>query len=397
MLRGMRVTCWLVVVLVARLLEAQTAPYPPSSIILGISFDLSTLVELAPGSDNWPVTWADDDHQYTSWGDGGGFGGTNNDGRVSLGFGRVEGSKDSYQGFNVWGGKNPENSAEFNGKSRGIISIGGILYMWRGGAGSGAMSFDFDELYQSTDHAASWQFTGVRFDSNDFPNSEGIFATTFLQFGRDYGGARDGYVYTYAPENKDGVWEVQTPGEIALLRVPIGSITNESSYEFFAGLDGQGQPQWSSAASARQPVFEDAVNGVMRTSVSYNPGIGRYILITQQVSRYQSQSGHIGIYDAPEPWGPWTTVLLANPWTLGLQNGSKTVFWNFSNKWLSQDGLDFVLVYTGDGADNWGSLEGTFTVAPPALPGSSRAGKTALVLLFLAALSIAARGVRLAH
>src|ERR671914_1421289 len=48
-----------------------TSPYPPSSAITGIAFDWSTHTRLAPGSDNWPITWADDDHQYTAWGDGG--------------------------------------------------------------------------------------------------------------------------------------------------------------------------------------------------------------------------------------------------------------------------------------------------------------------------------------
>jgi hypothetical protein len=91
-------------------------------------------------------------------------------------------------------------------------------------------------------------------------------------------------------------------------------------------------------------------------------------LATQQVSRFQSSNGHIGVYDAPEPWGPWTTVLLANTWTLGLQNGSKTVFWNFSNKWLSTDGKSFVMVYTGPGSDSWGSVEGTFEVVGCTLP-----------------------------
>ena len=60
-------------------------PYPQSTKIREIVFDWSSHISLARGSDNWPITWADDDHQYTSWGDGGGFGGSNSKGRVSLG------------------------------------------------------------------------------------------------------------------------------------------------------------------------------------------------------------------------------------------------------------------------------------------------------------------------
>jgi len=109
---------------------AQTPPYPPSSVISDMTLNWSTHERQAPGSDNWPITWADDDHQYTAWGDGGGFGGTNSEGRVSLGVARVEGSATSYNGTNVWGGKSPENPSQFKGKSYGIISVGGVLYMW---------------------------------------------------------------------------------------------------------------------------------------------------------------------------------------------------------------------------------------------------------------------------
>jgi len=87
------------------------APYPPSSVITDMSLDWSTHRRQAIGSDNWQLTWAQDDHQYGAWGDGGGFGGTNSNGRVGLGFGRIEGDWDNYRGFNVWGGKNPENPA----------------------------------------------------------------------------------------------------------------------------------------------------------------------------------------------------------------------------------------------------------------------------------------------
>ena len=107
-----------------------TAPYRPSPVIAELRLDWSTHQRHAPGSDNWPMTWADDGHQYTAWGDGGGFGGTNSDGRSSLGVARVEGDWDDYRGYNVWGGKDPEVPATFGGKSYGILSVGGVLSMW---------------------------------------------------------------------------------------------------------------------------------------------------------------------------------------------------------------------------------------------------------------------------
>ena len=86
----------------------KTAPYPPSPVIADIVWDWSSHRRRAAGSDNWPITWADDDHQYTTWGDGGGFEGTNVTGRVTFGVARIEGGHEDYTGINIMGGVNPE-------------------------------------------------------------------------------------------------------------------------------------------------------------------------------------------------------------------------------------------------------------------------------------------------
>ena len=362
--------CLFLVVAEQRLVATSlTAPYPPSPVIRNIEFDFSTIRTEAPFSDNWAITWADDGNQYTVWGDGGGFGGNQTDGRVTLGVARVEGDKDNYVGYNVWGGKDPENEATFGGKSYGIISIQGTLWMWRSGETSDAAIYDFQELYFSNDHGATWNLTNVQYDQDDFTDSHGFFAPTFLQFGQDYQGARDTYVYMYASEIHDNVnWEVQYPGEISMIRVRKQFISDPSQYAYFAGLDGDNFPTWTVDVDEREPVFEDPENGTMRVSVSYNEGLDRYFLITQQVSRNEDENGHIGIYDAPEPWGPWTTVLFENAWDVGLQQGFKDVYWNFSNKWLSADGRDFTMVYTGPSHDAWGTVEGHFVLEGDPLP-----------------------------
>ncbi|WP_308366780.1 MULTISPECIES: hypothetical protein [unclassified Microbulbifer] len=63
---------------------------------------------------------------------------------------------------------------------------------------------------------------------------------------------------------------------------------------------------------------------MMRTSVTFNAGLGRYLLITQQGT--QERGGFIGIYESEAPWGPWAKVLFEDPWELGLQNGTNTVY-----------------------------------------------------------------------
>ncbi|HIL09133.1 MAG TPA: hypothetical protein EYG11_10560, partial [Candidatus Latescibacteria bacterium] len=205
----------LLLLLVVSHLEGRSAPYPNSSTILDVSFDFSTHKSLCPGSDNWAITWSNDNHQYATWGDGGGFGGSNSDGRVSLGYARIEGNSPGYTGYNVWGGFSAENTAQFGGKSYGIISIGGILYSWVS-PGSGLTSYDEAALYRSTNKGASWTKAGWKYDKAD-----GVIMPTILNFGKDYADARDNYVYHYFINMKrsSGGLSVHKPGEIFLVRV----------------------------------------------------------------------------------------------------------------------------------------------------------------------------------
>lgn len=334
--------------------------YPKSTYIKDIHFDLESIVELAPGSDNWAITWGDDGHQYTTWGDGGGFNGNNQRGRVSMGVARIEGAPDNFKGINIWGGYNGIASANLGGGSYGILSISSSLWLWKtGDIRSGNSSFKKQSLFYSEDHGISWEPTSVIYLRTEFKDNNGFYAPTFLQFGPGYKDSRDNYVYAYAPEIKGDEWEVQFPGEITLMRVLKNKLTNKVAYEFYAGNDNQNQPQWTLNKDERQPVFSD-YRGVMRTSVTYIKGLKRYILITQQISRFKKNDGLIGIFEAKEPWGPWLEVLVTSPWELGLQNGKKTVFWNISNKWTSSDGQNFSLVYTGPSKDSFGVINGSF-------------------------------------
>ena len=339
---------------------STSAPFPKSAVVSGVGIRFETLVERAEGSDNWALTWAEDGAQYATWGDGGGFGGDDQDGRVSMGVARIEGEPGDFTAVNVWGGKDALAEAAYPGKSYGLLAVGPDLWLWRTGEASDESAFALQDLFVSRDGGLTFEPAGVAFPAEEFTDG-GFFAPTFLQFGPGYAGARDEYVYVYAPEKKSDEWEVQKPGEIALMRVPVRSIADRASYEFFAGLDASGMPAWTSALDDRRPVFSDAENGIMSTSVTFNAGLGRYFLITQQGTR--QKGGYIGIYEATEPWGPWRSVLVDDAWDLGLQEGEKTVYWNFSNKWTRADGRQAALVYTGPGDDNLGVV--MVELAPP--------------------------------
>ncbi|MES2697046.1 MAG: DUF4185 domain-containing protein [Verrucomicrobiota bacterium] len=353
---------------------AKTAPvvaktdfkpvYPPSPVIARVVFDDATARTEAPGSDIWPITWGSDDHLYTPWGDGGGFGGTNSKGRVSFGFARVVGGKRDYKGENIAGGVGAAHPAPFTGKSEGVLAVGDTLYLWRDGDGSSPGYFKFAELWRSDDRGATWRECGVRFSRSggDFPEGDaGVFAPAFCQFGKAYAGARDDFIYMYVPDSIDpSHWNVRLPGRINLLRVPRAKIESKADYEWFAGTGAgpDGKPRWTKRTAERAPTWQDATQGTHRIAVSYNPGLKRYLLTTITIDR----SGWMSVYDAPEPWGPWTHVQTEhNPerW------GKLTIIFTFVNKWLSADGREFTIVHTKD--DRWASIEGRFELMPSTL------------------------------
>ena len=287
------------------------------------------------------MTWADDGELYTSWGDGGGFGGTDSDGRVKIGIGVVKGTPDHWIGFNLLGGKNPVYPERpFPGKSNGILSVGGVLYLhvieqgrwWR------------SKIGRSVDHGRTWTFNEGRFDSNrwDFAESDGAFSDlTFLNFGKDYHRSRDRYVYIYSQDHRrrPDTKMADITDSVALLRVPKTSLMNPDTYEYFAGLNGS-RPIWTHNIRARAPVFTrpDAVGFAVR--VDFNPALRRYLL-----SVFHGWDGSWGLYDAPEPWGPWTTVSTFNQW---IDSTPKFAF-TFPQKWMSPDGKTMHMVFSGTG------------------------------------------------
>ncbi|UCF19740.1 MAG: hypothetical protein JSU87_17805 [Gemmatimonadota bacterium] len=329
----------------------------PSQEITGMTFDWGTYQKLAPGSDNWPLAWCEDDKQYTSWGDGGGFDGTNNDGRVSLGFARLEGDYPDFVGHNVWGGKAAENPADFAGKSTSMLCLNGVLYAWRSTGGREA-ALEWKQIIRSRDKGAVWEedvFPQSRLEGGE-PGRPGL--PYFIDYGKNYSANRDGYVYIYTIRIEDPeVWDVQKPGVVWLARAPTANeaFANVANWEWVVGLDSNHNPTWG-AMDGRVPVLEDP-DGVMRNSALYNPGLDRFIMVTNHTERNE---GNLAIWEAPEPWGPWSLVMKDFGWPAGGEVDQTFAFGNFSAKWMSADGRRCVFVWFRP--DAWNSVACEFQV-----------------------------------
>jgi len=300
------------------------APYPPSPVFAGLDWDPpEKIVRKAEGGDNWPSAWADDGALYTAYGDGWGFL-PKVERKLSLGFARVAGGPLDFTGENLrsmTGERYGQGAAGV--KASGMTSVDGVLYLWARNARNAQLAW-------SRDYARTWQWAHWRLQ-------ESFGAPAFLSFGQDNADARDRYVYTYS-QDVDSAYD--SADGLVLARVPHDQIRDRAAYEFFAGIDADRRPTWSASVAARKPVFENP-GRVYRSSVSYHPPTRRYLLcqiIPGEDTRFE---GGFGVYDAPEPWGPWTTVFYTPKWDVGPGETC-----SFPPKWMTDDALH--MLFSGD-------------------------------------------------
>ncbi len=330
------------------LMEAIVGPpYRPSDVIRAIEFaPASSIVRKArgiaagtrfDGSDNWPLTWADDDNQYTAYGDGFGFE-PYTEKKLSLGFAKILGPPTDFQGVNIRSESGERYGPGAQGaKASGMLMVDGVLYIWARNTGN-------TQLAWSTDHGQTWAWSDWKFVIS-------FGCPTFLNFGRDYTGARDDYVYVYSADADDAY----TPAnQLVLARVLKDKIKNRDAYEFFQRVGVEGEPVWTQDVRQRGGVFVFP-GRCYRSGISYNAGLGRYLLCQTLPGGDTRFEGGFGIYDAPEPWGSWTTVHFTERWDVGPGETS-----SFPTKWMSNDGKACYLVFSGD--DSFSVRRADFTL-----------------------------------
>jgi CubicO group peptidase (beta-lactamase class C family) len=305
------------------------APYAASEVIPKIEWaPAATIVRKAQGSDNWPITWADDGHLYTAYGDGQGF-----DPKVgkklSLGFAKVVGGPEDFQGINIRS-KTGESAGEgaAGSKASGMLCVDSVLYLLVRNVGNSRIAW-------SQDHAVTWNWCDWKFETS-------FGAPTFLNFGANYAGRLDNFVYIYSHDNDSAYLPAD---RMVIARVPPDQIRDRHAYEFFQTLDSSGRPVWTRSIRDRGAVFVHP-GRCYRSGISYNAGLKRYlwcqILPFSTDSRGPRFQGGFGLYEAPEPWGPWRTVFHTENWDVGPGETS-----SFPTKWMSQDGRTCHLVFSG--------------------------------------------------
>jgi hypothetical protein len=155
-----------------------------------------------------------------------------------------------------------------------------------------------------------------------------------------------------------------------LARVSKKHVLQRAAYRYFAGLDSNGRPIWSDDQKRMQPIFTDrnpsrpgcdgrcGMTSPLEGAV-YDPGIHRYIATAQG-----AYIGQTSFYDAPHPWGPWTTISYNNidpqtgtgGWANLGKAGGGSLGVHVVNAWTSADGRSLWLTYSSDGKAPAGAL-----------------------------------------
>ena len=338
-------------------------PYEASDYIQDVLFDAYRYH--SGEGDMWPITWAQDDNLYCGAGDNKGC--PMNLWRVST----LRFAPSALTNTGQWSVDmiNPEpvplsslnGRGEISGiKPAGLLDIGGVLYLSVEAQNYGDNPFFgrqhnlFGWIVRSTDGGKTFDPAAT---AQDFFTGR-LASCHFLQFGRGYSGARDGYVYAYFPcdlEDGQSYWE--NNDALLLGRVPKERLLERDAWEFYAS-DSPDAPVWSSREEDAKPVFfYRKMTGA--NHVVYNPGIGRYLMGNysfidkelhprpiHQMGYPESSISQLTLYEAPEPWGPWKLFYRDDDW--GTYGDYQP---NFPTKWITENGRLLYMVSSGSWDD----------------------------------------------
>ena len=263
---------------------------PQSPAIASIEVEGSPILPFPSDGDLWVTTWADDDNLYASWGDG--FGVAVHQNRTDCGIAKFTGTLPDISAEEVcW--KAPTAEPDVNDKPSSLLYFDNRLYgQFHSPLGDARIGY----LAHSDDYGQSWTRVGFFEDGtakSDLrspwtrDNASPFRCLFFINMGQSYEWNTDGFAYGLGIGM---AWSWR--GGVFLTRVSLEDFLDYSAYEYFVGLDDIG-PRWSENPSEARAL--PGVHTMAKGSALFHPGTGRYLFFTGKA-----------LYDAPEPWGPWT-------------------------------------------------------------------------------------------
>ena len=231
-------------------------------------------------------------------------------------------------------------------------------------------------LMFSDDYGATWQNVPEPLeDSCDYFLGERFAGLAFVGFGPGYSGVPERFGdFVYALSNDDN-WE--TGDNIFVARVPRDRVLDRSSWEFYAG-DEQGEAAWVRDEAAAIPVLSNP-GAIAHPTMTWNEGLGRFLLtfntdtvphsletpLEEAKATWDKQS-ELYVLEGPTPWGPFALVHFDGAW----EYPHMPYLPQIPSKWLSQNGREGWMVFSGDyttpngEGDNYGFVTRKFRLIP---------------------------------
>ena len=122
----------------------------------------------------------------------------------------------------------------------------------------------------------------------------------------------------------------------------LGVVSSVTARTVGVNLSEAGQPSWNADVVRRAFVFTHP-GRCYRSGISYNVALKRYLWCQTIPGPDTRFEGGFAIYDAPEPWGPWTTAFFTETWDVGPGETS-----SIPTKWISDGGRTIHLAFSGD-------------------------------------------------
>ena len=245
----------------------------------------------------------------------------------------------------------PEDGACW--KASGLTCVDGVLYLAasRNRYMDGTGAFNIQQVWdssiiKSSDHGKTWsaapKLGHALFPGHTFANP------SFVQYGRDGKGTKDGSdKFVYAVSN-DGTWN--NGNSMTLGRVPRDRIANldPHDWEFVHGFEKGYVPVWKPRHDFALYTFR-APGRTGVAGVHYLAGLDRYITpqwyypsLNETPSSAVWKHSRFDLYEGPAPWGPWTLFHTQDFEPQGFYNPT------IPSKFISQDGRGFWIFAAGD-------------------------------------------------
>ena len=315
---------------------------PKSDLIRGIAWmgdRYSYPIEEIKG-DTFPMTWADDDEIYTASGDPS-FGPS----PMGLDVQKFSGMPPNYTikqmnpmvDYDGPGGNGPKPS--------GMICVDGILYL----AFQNLLGAQTPPHSLLSQHGSDAQIVFATEKINFFiPSIKNIASPmfpghkfggpAFINFGKNNANARDSYVYAVSADQWDN------GSNLRLGRVPNDRIMRREAWEYVCAFMPSGEPIWHSDLEEAIPILS-LHRWISLPEMVYLAGINRYLLLTWHMhTDFSAEDGSdLIIFEAPEPWGPFSLVHLEENW-----EGDLTPYCpRLPLKWIDSDGISGWLQFSG--------------------------------------------------